>query len=82
MTFFLLKSFKKQSQNDETSSLNLTFESNNFSFNFNKLSFLLGVFSVDCPIHPHCGLQMIQPAVGTDAVGEGCQGSGTETGRA
>lgn len=40
------------------------------------------MFSVDCPVHPHCGLKVVQPAVHTDAVGHGCQGSGAEMSRA
>ncbi len=40
------------------------------------------MFSVDRPVHPHGGLQMVQSAVDTDAVGDGCQGSGAETGGA
>lgn len=47
-----------------------------------KYSFLLGVFSIDRAIHPHSGLQVVQPAVHTDAVGNGCQGSSAEMCRA
>lgn len=40
------------------------------------------MFPVHRPVHPHGGLQMVQPAVDADAVGERCQGGSTETGGA
>ncbi len=43
---------------------------------------LLGVFSVDGPVHSHGGLQMVQPTADTDTVGESSQGSGAEAGGA
>lgn len=39
---------------------------------------LLWMLPVDCPVHPHGGLQVVQPPVDADAVDDGCQSCGTE----
>lgn len=40
------------------------------------------MFLVDGPVHAHRGLQPLQLPVGADAVGDGCQCGGAETGGA